>query len=214
MLYALSKTPKIYFTQKVNSFLSVSSYTVSFPPPSLGRGIFKPYKLYSMTTSEYTKIFNEYRMFVFYYCIKRIPNQEDAEDLTSQVFISLWKYGGPTKINEIKPYLTTIACNKCTDFNRQKRREPKIINASIIEDITEDTTHIDIMNEVLSHIHNIIETLPALQRKFIKMKYIDGHEPSKIAALLNRNKNTIRNQMVTALIKIRKELKSRGFTLG
>lgn len=38
------------------------------------------------------KIFNEYYYKIYYWALKKTNNKEDAEDLTSNVFVSIFEY--------------------------------------------------------------------------------------------------------------------------
>lgn len=166
-----------------------------------------------MTTSEYITVFNEHRMFVFHYCNKLIKNRADAEDITSHVFISVLKNIEKVDANKIQPFLKTIAKNKCIDIIR-RRNVIEIISSSTIDEDIEDIREAEITSDVLSSIYDIINTLPFIQQKYIKLKYIDGYESYEIAKILNRASSTIRNQTFVALEKIRGEIKNRGITLG
>lgn len=167
-----------------------------------------------MTTSEFIDAFNEHRMFVFFFCKKQGYSQEDAEDLTSQVFISLWKRMDSVKADTIQQYIVQIAKNKCIDLLRYKNTRIQIISTPVYEDITEDIEEVKLIIDVISHIHDIIESLPPKQKAFVKMKYIDERKPAQIAKIFKLEGITVRNQLHTALSTIRKELKNRGFNLS
>src|SRR4051812_47594945 len=107
-----------------------------------------------MTATEFKDIFNEHKLFVFYLCRKLSKNKEDAEDLSSQVFISLWEVRDTVDIKSIRPYLARIVKNKFTDFVKYNNARINIISASISEDVTEDVENIDMTLDVLSHIYN------------------------------------------------------------
>lgn len=166
-----------------------------------------------MTTSEFIDVFNEHRMFVFFLCKKRGYSTEDSEDISSQVFISLWKHKDNLPATELKPYISIITINQCRDLDKYNNARIQIINVAVNEDITEDIEEVDTKATVLSHIHNIIEALPPKQKAFTKLKYIDGKKPAQIAEIFKIKPITVSNQLVTALSKIRKELKNRGIHL-
>jgi RNA polymerase sigma factor (sigma-70 family) len=167
-----------------------------------------------MTTSEFTGIFNTYRMFVFFFCRKRGFSKEDSEDITSQVFVYLWKSQANIAHEAVKYYLIKAAKSKCADLIKYKNHRIQIVDRPIADDAIEDIEDIDQELEILAQVYAVIESLSPLQKKYIIMKYMEGKEPGKIAKILNRSPSTISNHLVYALSKIRKELKNRGITLG
>jgi RNA polymerase sigma factor (sigma-70 family) len=75
-----------------------------------------------MTSQEYIQSFDEYRMQVFFFCKKIISQKEKAENITSEVFITLWHKRDKIKPEWVKSWLLTTARNKCFDYLRINKK--------------------------------------------------------------------------------------------
>ena len=76
-------------------------------------------------TLNFTELYRKNVSPVFYYLYSRVHNAADAEDLTSQTFVTaletLSKLRDPQKF---RPWVFTIARNKAVDYFRKAQRHP------------------------------------------------------------------------------------------
>ncbi len=76
------------------------------------------------------EIYTALGSYIYHFVLGILKSKEDAEDVTSEFFIRLWRNADKYKPgNGYKTYITTIARNMSIDFLRSKGRE------SLIEDI-------------------------------------------------------------------------------
>ncbi len=76
------------------------------------------------------EIYTEYGPYIYHFVLGILKSREDAEDVTSEFFIRLWKTAEKYKPGSgHKTYITTIARNMAIDFLRARGKE------SLIEDI-------------------------------------------------------------------------------
>ncbi|MCB0806850.1 MAG: sigma-70 family RNA polymerase sigma factor [Bacteroidales bacterium] len=74
--------------------------------------------------AEITSLFQEYADYLFNYAITRVNDQETAEDLVQETFISALKnYGSFQNKSKASTWLTAILKNKIIDLYRKKVRE-------------------------------------------------------------------------------------------
>ena len=73
-------------------------------------------------------LYLEYAKRVYFLALKITRNKEDAEDVTQEVFITVYRKIGDLKEPKTFPaWLNRITANKCTDFLR-KKKEPLSID--------------------------------------------------------------------------------------
>lgn len=152
-----------------------------------------------MTESEYKHVFEAYRMYVFYFCNKWLGQKEDAEDVTSDVFISLWHNKENVQATKAKAYLLVTANRKCQDKVRTNKNYNNRVNIYSLSDLNE----VEINNEVLGYLAKLIEALPPQEKRMITLMYKDGKERWEIAKLLNLSPQTVSNTLHSAIKRLK-----------
>ncbi|MFW5720378.1 MAG: RNA polymerase sigma factor [Candidatus Dojkabacteria bacterium] len=158
---------------------------------------------------------NLYRYFlqdVYRYSYSVVNNQHDAEDITSQVFITLYN-----KIDNftwqgvsMKNWLFTTARNLCY----KKFREPVTteLNEEVnILDETEVGFVEEIMNkDLLEKVQEEIQKLSPLEQETINLRVWEGMTYSEIATLQNGTEEAARKRFSRSIKKLQSALKDRG----
>src|SRR5580698_10202411 len=120
-------------------------------------------------TAAFSAIYNEYYPSIYYYVRRFINEREDAEDITADIFVKLWKvHTNITSINNARAFLYTTARNTCIDFLRQLKRQnerQKELLHTLMQEPAEDSLKEDLKAAVLQSIFEEIERLPPACRK-------------------------------------------------
>jgi RNA polymerase sigma-70 factor (family 1) len=161
-------------------------------------------------------IYLKYRKPIITFCKYMVP-LDDAEDITSDVFVRLWRSREQWyTINNVKAFLYVSARNGCLDFLKtQKRksvREQKV--AGILEQEQTYILRSEIESDLISLIKAEIDSLPGHCRTVFTMSYFDGYENAEIAKKLSISDKTVRNLKSIALNTIRKNLQNKGLQLN
>ena len=150
---------------------------------------------------------------IYRFVFIKLSNKEEAEDITSDVFLKTWNYLiADKKQFEIKSFsglIYRIARNTLVDFFRHKsvRREYGI---ETLEDIGEDSELIEKI-DVKHEVDNIMHVLKKMKREYqeiILLRYIEELSIAEIAEILEKRKTNVRVTLHRAL-KILKELLSK-----
>lgn len=137
------------------------------------------------------------------YALKLTENDDDAEDVVQEVLLKLWD-----RRHELKQYASiealsiTITRNTCYDILR-KRKELEDINSIQITSIKDNPEKLLEIKDDIELVGQIIETLPSLQKRIIKMKDIDGYETEEIAKITGCSNDAIRSNLSRARKKVR-----------
>jgi len=158
-------------------------------------------------TAAFTAIYNEYYPTLYYFVKRFVNEREDAEDLTADIFVKLWKmHANFESINNIKAFLYITARNSCIDFLRHRQRQTqkqKDLLYLLLQEPAEGTLKEDTRAEVLRAIYEEIERLPAARRKVFKLAYLDGLSNDAIAEFLGLSNQTVRNHKQLAVNQLR-----------
>ncbi len=146
---------------------------------------------------------------LFHYVRKRIRHQEDAEDLTQEIFLKLAK-SNLEKVDNIKNWVYTIAKNTITDYYRKKRIVTEELENHTIEEEYNDH---NVVEELSTCLNFYVEALPESYRGVMKLSEIESKSQKEIAASLNMNYVTIRSKVQRGRKKL-KELFSKCCTIS
>jgi len=146
--------------------------------------------------------------FVFRYFYYRSIRREDAEDLTSEVFVRV--------VNSIKgqkgyfpAWLISIARNLLTDYYRKRGKLRETSLEEIQEPFsdsdkntkdTKDTLHPDDLRKML-------DLLTDEQKEVITLKFIEDNTNEEIARIMNKSIGAIKALQFRALTALREILK-------
>ncbi len=125
------------------------------------------------------------------YIQKQVKNQEDAEDLTQDVFFKLAK-SNKDGIKNLKSWIYTIAKNTITDYYRKKQLQTNTIEEDIFFDYdSNENTGI----ELEECINLFINQLPKEYRELITLSELKGIPQKEIAEQLKMNYVTVRSKI-------------------
>ncbi len=131
------------------------------------------------------EIYTQYRDKVFGYVKNHVNSIEDAEDITSDIFVKI--YSKIDTYDESKASLSTwiysMTSNTVIDFYRTNH-----IHSEIPEDLTDEKSTIEdeiLNNESLELLANALTQLPQEQMDIIVLRYYKGLTLQEIAAKMN-----------------------------
>lgn len=162
-------------------------------------------------------LIEKYSKLVYKICHDMLSNPLDAEDITQEVYISLFKnldrYSKLTE-NEIKNVICKIALNKCRDVLKSKIK--KLDNMTTGEIISletyRDNSTIDeiLENDTKENVQKIISNLREPYSIVIYDYYIKGFTLDEISNRQNVPKQTIKMQLYRAKQMLKDEITKIG----
>ena len=127
------------------------------------------------------------------YARKLTDEPEDAEDAVQEVLLKLWnKRLELEQYRSIEAFAMTLTHNICIDMWRCKRNDT--LSLDIVQAEIKDEIHL---------MHEIIDSLPNLQRTIMRMKDIEGYETDEIAEITGCGPEAIRSNLSRARKKVR-----------
>lgn len=168
--------------------------------------------IYSQENFE--QIYKQYYPKMFAFAKNYIPANEDAENIVQDVFLSLWERKQEIVISyTLVTYLFTLVKNRCLNFLRHKLIEEEF-NSLMKEELRFKLDALESMDysyhsekELQEVIRRALDSLPERCREVFIKSRIEGLKYKEISDELGISVNTVENQMVTALKKLRVALK-------
>lgn len=154
---------------------------------------------------------------VYAFIFRFLNNPSDAEDVTQETFIKVWKNIKKFKPDKnFKTWILSIAKNACFDFLRKKR---PLLFSELNRKNDEDKDFIDtiadetplppeIVDKELSaqELTKLLEKLSAQQRLVILLHFQDGLTFQEIGQITHEPLNTVKSRHRRALLALKKFL--------
>jgi RNA polymerase sigma-70 factor (ECF subfamily) len=146
---------------------------------------------------------------IYSFVFNFVLNQQDAEDLTQEIFLKMWRNLKKFKKEKnFKSWLFTIAKNTCFDFLRKKRRN-LILNAEnleIVADLAPSLLEKLEKESLLEKLKKEIEKLPFKMKEVIDLRYNFGLNFGEISEILGEPMNTVKSRHKRAISKLKRSI--------
>lgn len=153
----------------------------------------------------FTEMFNTYKLPIYYFILRRIRNETDAEDLVMETFERAFasiKYFVP--LVKLNTWLHEIAKNRIIDFVREKKRSPQLSEYDLTFADTRTPERICIYNQEFSIIQEGIRTLQNDVHRKLMIMYCQGWKMREIASEMRMPMGTVQNYIHKNKIKLRR----------
>lgn len=172
----------------------------------------------SLKQGEITALREIYHVFfnrVFHFACKLTLNDQDAEEVTQDVFVRLWEKRESIDCEKsIAGFLFTVAKNLVIDkMRKHAATEARLIaiyksqhTAMPIRNQTEELVNYFELSEIIS---KLVNDLPDGRRTIFKLSREKGFKNSEIAEFLNISVGTVEKQMSKAIQTLSRELKDK-----
>lgn len=146
-----------------------------------------------------------YKSSLFNLAYRFIGNYSSAEDLTQDIFITIFTHIDRLRFPEaFNSWLYRIAVNTCMSFARKKGKAKEVSFHEM-----ENTNHSeDDENPIKGHLEQAITILPPKQKTVFLLHDVQGFTHDEIAQIMKSSEGTSKSQLFKARMKIRNYLRS------
>ena len=138
------------------------------------------------------------------YARKLTDEPEDAEDAVQEVLLRLWnKRLELEQYRNIEAFAMTLTHNICIDMWRCKCNDNLSLDIVQAASPTGTPERLLEIKDEIRLMHEIIHSLPNLQRTIMQMKDIEGYETDEIAEITGCGPEAIRSNLSRARKKVR-----------
>lgn len=150
------------------------------------------------------KIYDEYYYKIYYWAIKKTRNKEDAEDLTNNIFVSIFEYLGKNiQIDKLDNLIWKIAynlwCTKAKKYIKEKNNVSMDTNYDVgyQDDMLDKVIYREIIDE--------IDKFNLSEKEIIVfiMHYCDDLSVKEISQKINTSQSNIKYYLYNARKKIK-----------
>ena len=158
-------------------------------------------------------LYRHYNSPIYRYLYSRLGNQTDAEELTSQTFLSaLENISRYHHKGYFSAWLFTIAKNKINDFYREQ-------NKNISLNIEEEHIHIPLLespqfleniisDQKAQKLADIITALPSQKQEWLRLRFVAQLQYQEIGLIVGKNIEAIKKSIYRLLDEIRNKMES------
>lgn len=168
--------------------------------------------------SAFVELVNRYLKPVYNFSCRLCGDKKDAEEITQESFVKLWKNIGRFRQGEkFKTWLYTIVRNTTIDWMRKKKHVlfsefENDEGGNFLEENLVDTEKLaDELFEASEHkaaAEKLLGELTIQYREVLILRYNEGLDFEEIGKMLKKSVNTVKSQHRRALIMLRKRLGS------
>ena len=151
------------------------------------------------------EIYEKYIGYIYSIVFQVVQNKEDAEDITSEFFIKLWKLADTYRSGKgHRAWMATIARNMAIDLLRKNKRE--VLTEDFADSISDHASDDDVEGEVLADmsLRAALDTLKPGEREIVNMKIMGELTFQEIADILKQPMGTVTWRYQNAIKKLRR----------
>jgi RNA polymerase sigma-70 factor (ECF subfamily) len=152
-------------------------------------------------------LYDRYGEVVYRLCLRMLSHAQEAEDLTQEVFLTLWRNQSyDPKRGSLLAFFSTLTRSRAIDRHRRSQAQGRMRERWGRNQTSEDRR--DLMDklaltELSDQVRLAIAELPSNQRTVLEMAYFDGLSQSEIAEGLQIPLGTVKTHKRNALLKLR-----------
>jgi RNA polymerase sigma-70 factor (ECF subfamily) len=148
----------------------------------------------------FVKVYDLYFDDIYRFIYFKVSNKEEAEDISSSVFLKTWDYIQNNNLGEfksLKPFLYQVARNAVIDYYRKKSSSENLSldhkNNTI--DVVDEKQNIEGEIDIKKEHENLMSGLKELKdeyREILIMRYVNELSISEISDALDKTKGNVR----------------------
>lgn len=155
---------------------------------------------------QFSKIYDQYLDKIYRFIFFKVNSKEEAEDLTSEVFLRTWHAFQNSEIKDFRAFLYQTARNLVTDYYRKKSKENPLSleNLPQIEDKNSLQEKIE-KNFDFNFVWEKMKNLREDYQEALFLRYVDGYSIKEIAQILGKTPDNTKVLLHRALLALKKE---------
>ena len=153
----------------------------------------------------FNQLVRKYQQKVYWHIRKMVIDHDDADDLTQEVFIKVWKHlENFRQDSQLYTWLYRIATNECLNFLKSKKRKFFLPINDVSAELSAKIDQTDNISgdEIQLKLQKALLKLPDKQRLVFNMKYYDDLKYEEISEILGTSVGALKASYHLAVKKI------------
>jgi len=148
----------------------------------------------------FDKLYDHYVHSINSFVIKFVKSPELAEDLTQEIFISIWENRSQLgKVKSFRAYLFVTARNHTLNFLRKASHNNVLLSEMINSYTPPQGENEMISREYEQWLHNVLESMSPQMRAVFNLCRKQNKSYDEVAGLLQITKETVKKHMVRSM---------------
>lgn len=162
------------------------------------------YGFINKTTSSQSKFYTKYHKYILNICLEYVKNNQEAEDITHDIFIKLMNNMHKFEFKSEKEFygwIKMVSKNVVIDSIRKNKNKTCDINSNSLNEIVDDSDLIDINldnNNLYDDINSAINKLSPQYKRVFELYYLSKYSHEEISKELGININTSKSNLCKA----------------
>jgi RNA polymerase sigma-70 factor, ECF subfamily len=158
-------------------------------------------------------LYDRYATLVYRLALRVLGNSQEAEDLTQEIFLILWKGSNyqPSR-GSLSSFLTTLTRSRAIDRLRSRGSNLKFLqrwSQTMMTDPSPLTPfELASLSQRSEYVQDALAQLPEKQRQVLELAYYDGLSQSEISTRLAAPLGTVKSWSRQGLLNLRKHLQA------
>ena len=151
------------------------------------------------------ELYDELGGFVYGLALRVVRNRQVAEDVTQDVFVTIWEDPGRIEPDRgsLRGLLGTMAHRRSVDaIRRDEARRRRETKTSMEPTFTPDLADAVMLSHTSQQVRQAVSRLPAVQREALELAYFHGHTYRQVADLLGIPEGTAKSRLRLGLQRI------------
>ena len=156
----------------------------------------------------FDKVFRDYAKTVRNFILFKCGNADQADDLTQDAFVKLWKNCAKVPLEKVKSFLFTVVKN---DFFNQVEHQKVVLKykQSKRNTIDKETPEFVLREkEFQNELNDAINSLSEKQREVFLLNRIEKKKYKEIAEMLGISQKAVEKRMHQAMLHLRSKIKN------
>ncbi|MFC0780228.1 RNA polymerase sigma-70 factor [Flavobacterium sp. HJSW_4] len=153
----------------------------------------------------FEKTYNQYWKKLNAFSYTMTQDKDLAQNIVQDVFVDLWERKEELNINAIEPFLFRAVKNQVFKHYQNNRFDKTILEEKFEDYIIDNFSTID--PEVMDLLYSLLDKLPEKRKEVLLMYKFQDMTIDQIADELGISKQTVKNQISSAVKQLREGLK-------
>lgn len=177
-----------------------------------------------LSNAQFETIYNEFRQLVYNLALSYVHNEEDAQDITQEVFVKVYQRYSAYKphLSSLKTWIYQITISHCLDIIKARKSKKRFgfITGLFAPDTSEpisEAAHFDHPGvaledkEAIQRLFALIDTLPDNQRTVLILTKVEDRSVKEVADIMQLSPKAVESLLQRAKVNFSKKA---GFTEG
>ena len=152
---------------------------------------------------DFEQIYIQHWEKLYAFCFKMTRDSHISQNIVQDIFTDLWERRANLNINAIESYLFRSAKNQVFKAYRAKTFDTTPLDERFDDYQIENAAQEE--SERIDQLYALLENLPEKRKEILMMNKLEQMDIEQIALKLNISKQTVKNQISTAIKQLRYE---------